>query len=82
MSKWGGKRVPLLRRAVIDTYGRVCWLCHQPIDGTVSVDHVLPRSKGGTDDIENLRPAHLRCNLRRGNRAPRITRPLRPSTDW
>lgn len=79
-SRWGGAHAERLRRLVVQTYGRTCWLCHSPILGTVSVDHVVPRSKGGGDDIGNLRPAHMKCNSRRGNRdAPR---PLRTVTKW
>ena len=33
-----------------------------------SMDHILPRSKGGTWDRSNLRPAHYGCNSARGNR--------------
>jgi hypothetical protein len=28
-----------------------------------SIDHILPRSRGGTDDDGNLQITHLRCNL-------------------
>jgi hypothetical protein len=31
-----------------------------------TLDHVIPRSQGGTDDAANLRIAHLICNSRRG----------------
>lgn len=33
-----------------------------------SIDHVVPRSKGGTDDLCNLRLTHWHCNRARGNR--------------
>ena len=33
-----------------------------------SVDHVVPQSLGGGDELENLRLAHFVCNARRGNR--------------
>ncbi|MCB1786870.1 MAG: HNH endonuclease [Gammaproteobacteria bacterium] len=66
---WGGRKVPRLRQQVVETYGRTCHLCGMYIHGTVSVDHLIPRSKGGTDDIRNLRPAHLKCNSRRGNKS-------------
>jgi len=33
-----------------------------------SIDHLVPVSKGGTDDDENLYLAHLMCNKRRGNK--------------
>lgn len=77
---WGGRKVPRLRALVVATYGRTCHLCHQPIRGTVSIDHVIPRSKGGTDDIANCRPAHLKCNVRRGTKP--VPTPLVTSTEW
>lgn len=52
-----------------------CYLCGQPTTGMLydgdptpaghlhaSVDHVLPRYMGGTDDAENLRCCHYICN--------------------
>jgi 5-methylcytosine-specific restriction endonuclease McrA len=66
-----------LRVAVIATYGVNCWLCGKPIvkglgkarastdlDG-FSVDHVVPVALGGTNDLDNLRPAHRQCNNER-----------------
>ncbi len=35
-----------------------------------TLDHVIPRSKGGTDAYKNLVVAHARCNWRRGNGEP------------
>lgn len=78
---WGGRKVPRLRQQVVEMYGSVCWLCGRPITGTVSVDHVIPRSKGGSDDLDNCRPSHLECNVRRGNRTPTQFRPL-TSREW
>lgn len=31
------------------------------------VDHILPVSKGGSDNIDNLRPLHFTSNKRRGD---------------
>lgn len=47
-----------------------CHLCHEPIDYSLKspdpysfeIDHVIPRSKGGADTVDNLAPAHRRCN--------------------
>jgi 5-methylcytosine-specific restriction endonuclease McrA len=59
--------------------GEPCWLCGHPIDVTLhhldpwsfTVDHVVPLSRGGSgNDPANVRPAHRRCNLGRGNREP------------
>ena len=78
--KRSGKANARLADLVAQTYGTTCWLCHQPIVGRVSIDHVTPVSQGGSDDITNLRPAHLKCNVRRGNR--RAPTPLLTSTRW
>lgn len=56
--------------------GWICWLCEQPVDAVLaypdpmmaSYDHVLPVSRGGGDGWDNLKLAHLVCNVRRGNR--------------
>jgi 5-methylcytosine-specific restriction endonuclease McrA len=78
---YGGRRVAQLRAKVIERWGRRCHLCKEDIVGQVSVDHLIPRSRGGTDDIENLRPAHLECNKRRGaRRAHRLPPPRSAAT--
>lgn len=53
-----------------------CWLCSEGVDprlkgrhpGMASYDHVVPTSLGGSDEPDNLKLAHLVCNVRRGNR--------------
>jgi len=60
------------------TYGWTCHWCKLPIKlGEQSADHLLPRSKGGSNDISNLRPAHRRCNYSRGNKL--VSNPRRPT---
>lgn len=57
--------------------GAPCHLCGRPIDlaltwpnpHSFSVDHDVPTTLGGADGIDNLLPAHLVCNQRRGNSA-------------
>ncbi len=61
---WGGRYVQNLRDLVLATYGD--WCVHCGRSGARSVEHVQPRSRGGTDALANLRPAHLLCNLERG----------------
>lgn len=49
----------------------VCWLCDLPLGEDArewTVDHKQPLSKGGTNAVTNLAPAHLRCNSSRGAR--------------
>lgn len=43
-----------------------CHLCGQP--GADTWDHVVPLSRGGTNDYANLRPAHRSCNSRKRDR--------------
>lgn len=53
-----------------------CAICDGPLDRHLRVpghalyitfDHIVPRSRGGSDRIENLRLAHHACNQARGN---------------
>lgn len=53
--------------------GPQCYLCghvFREVGRHVTVDHVIPRSRGGTDDWENLRLACLTCNARKGAKLP------------
>lgn len=53
-----GATLQKLRKQVFDYYGDECWLCHQ--GGADTIDHILPISMGGGDELDNLRPAHGR----------------------
>ena len=63
------------RRIYFKTDG-YCGICHELIDLRVkypnaksfSVDHIVPRAAGGSHSFENLQPAHLDCNARRGDK--------------
>lgn len=63
---WGGRYAQRLTAATLARHGRRCHLCRQ--DGADSADHLTPRSKGGADSLDNLRPAHQACNSARGDR--------------
>lgn len=51
-----------------------CWLCGRHVDQQLphndpmarSIDHVIPKVRGGTDHRTNLRLAHRQCNSDRG----------------
>ncbi len=36
----------------------------------LNLDHIVPRSRGGTRDPENLALTHLKCNERKGSACP------------
>lgn len=74
VSTYGGREL-VLRIAHRD--GWECRLCGVEIDSSYyhphalspTVDHIIPVSRGGTDELSNLQVAHFRCNIRKGNRA-------------
>lgn len=68
MTRWGGRASRALAQRVYWQHGTVCHLCGG--EGADSVDHLIPRSRGGADTLDNLRPAHLSCNQRKGARLP------------
>lgn len=61
-----------VRFAVFDRDNYTCRYCGRSTDDGVilEVDHVIPRSKGGSDEIENLATACADCN--RGKSAKEI----------
>ncbi|MEV5538488.1 HNH endonuclease signature motif containing protein [Saccharopolyspora shandongensis] len=77
MAKWQGRKGRPWRRVVaqLRATDHTCWLCGHSIDADLppthplsyTVDHVVPRSKGGAPTLDNAKPAHRRCNSRRGN---------------
>lgn len=54
-NRWKKQRLLVLRR---DAY--TCAYCG---DAANEVDHIHPRSKGGTDDLDNLVACCRRCNI-------------------
>lgn len=64
----------------------LCLYCGAPFSrGELTRDHVLPVSKGGQDEWENVVSACLACNLKKSNRTPQqanmplLAVPYRPS---
>ena len=61
------REVALTRKNILLRDNNSCQYCnHRGSD--LSIDHVLPRSRGGTDHWENVTTACLRCNVQKGNR--------------
>lgn len=62
-------------RILAERDGARCGICGDPVDlsfspgisksNKPSIDHVIPRSRGGSDDLDNLALAHMGCNSRR-----------------
>lgn len=53
-------------QAMCDWFGNCCLACG--VDTTLTVDHVVPLSKGGTNWIWNLQPLCRPCNSAKNNR--------------
>ncbi len=62
--------------ALLESQGGMCYLCLEHIDlslqyphpASLSVDHVLPISKGGGHTWDNTRACHLGCNFAKGSK--------------
>lgn len=65
---------------VIERDHGICWLCGRP--GATTVDHVIPRARGGGHQDSNLRAAHLSCNARKGARPAVPTLPRSRGSRW
>lgn len=63
-----------IREAVYAKTDGTCWYCGTPFAGSydgyclMEIDHVIARSQGGSDDLDNLVPSCQECNLIKGNR--------------
>ena len=60
---------PKLRFEVFERDKYVCQYCGAcGPDVELEIDHVIPVSRGGTDDINNLKTACLKCNRGKGDK--------------
>ena len=64
------KEIPLTRRNILHRDGHTCQYCHYSGED-LTLDHMVPRSRGGGDTWENMVTACVRCNVRKGNRTPK-----------
>ncbi len=72
--RFGTRRIT--RRALFARDGWRCQYCGDT--SRLTVDHVVPRSRGGSSGWENMVTACAPCNLRKGDRLPQeIGMPMR-----
>lgn len=78
------KKVELTRKNILRRDHFRCAYCARPTP-PLTIDHILPKSRGGGDTWENLVCACVRCNNRKGDRTPDeagmrlLFRPFRPN---
>jgi 5-methylcytosine-specific restriction endonuclease McrA len=57
-----------------------CLICNAPLrfdarsGGGVTVEHIVPRRSGGSNELLNLALAHARCNYEKGTRWDELKR--------
>jgi 5-methylcytosine-specific restriction endonuclease McrA len=66
-------RRKITRKAVLARDAYTCQYCGREASG-LTVDHVIPRSRGGRSVWENIVASCAPCNRRKGNRMPREAR--------
>ncbi len=64
-----GESYRRFREVVLARDGEVCKYCGAT-GVPLQLDHVVPRSRGGADEAENLAPACKPCNSSKGARTP------------
>jgi 5-methylcytosine-specific restriction endonuclease McrA len=65
------ERKELSRKNVLLRDGYTCQYCGRRFPSSeLTVDHVIPRSKGGRTSWDNVVAGCRRCNVRKGNRTP------------
>jgi 5-methylcytosine-specific restriction endonuclease McrA len=78
------KRILLTRKNIIKRDRHTCQYCGDTT-GPMTVDHLIPKSYGGSDTWENMVCACDRCNNKKGDRLPEaagmklVRKPRRPS---
>jgi 5-methylcytosine-specific restriction endonuclease McrA len=61
----GSRNIPVSRRGVLRRDSNRCAYCSK---SATTIDHVQPKSRGGTDSWENLVACCLRCNNKKGDK--------------
>lgn len=77
------KKIILSRKNIIRRDNHRCQYCGTSTN--LTIDHLIPKSRGGEDSWENLTTACIKCNNKKGDRTPEeakmqlYNRPKKPS---
>jgi len=63
------KKIELSRKNVLRRDEYCCQYCGKK-ETDLTIDHIIPKSRGGVDSWENLVAACKKCNNKKGNRTP------------
>jgi len=78
------KRVVLTRKNILRRDSYRCGYCGRG-DLRLTIDHIIPKARGGSDSWDNLISACTVCNNKKGDRTPEeanmmmLTKPFKPS---
>ena len=78
------KKIVLSHKNILRRDGHVCQYCGKS-ESMLTVDHVVPKAKGGPDTWENLVTACVTCNNKKGDRTLHdagmklLRKPIRPN---
>ena len=64
------KEIPLTRKNLLHRDHYSCQYCGLK-SSDLTIDHITPRSKGGTDSWDNVVASCQRCNVKKGDRIPK-----------
>jgi len=51
-----------MRRKLLARDGDDCWFCGKPMGEDCTIEHLVPKSKGGSNRLDNYALAHAACN--------------------
>ncbi|MCP4031181.1 MAG: HNH endonuclease, partial [Herbaspirillum sp.] len=60
-----------IREHLLEKWGRKCAYCGKS-DIPLEIEHIVPKSRGGSDRVSNLSLACVKCNQRKGSRPVEI----------
>jgi 5-methylcytosine-specific restriction endonuclease McrA len=73
MSKLAHTRDKIYKTVARQLHGVVpCWVCGAHVDHSdATLEHIQPRSEGGSSHLENLAISHGACNNKRHAKSPK-----------
>lgn len=60
------------RNQLVNQHGAICQICTEPFEKArdITIDHIIPLSKGGEDTFDNYQLAHYDCNQLKADMTP------------
>lgn len=78
-------KVPLQRKNIFVRDEFTCQYCAKKCNNSPTIDHIIPRSRGGGQTWNNSVTACIKCNQKKGNKTPKeakmslIKKPVQPT---